>query len=622
MRKVGDKDLTRSLDRPWQEKAYDLVDEVGEIGYALNLKAGLVAACNLQPEKWDPARREWRKTDDEAVMRVMAAFIGPQGGQAELLRRAALHLSIAGEAILLGTPAQEGRVDTGLLWEFLSTIELQIRGDGTVWRRRDGGAGAQVPAEAYAARMWRAHPRASDMADSEMRRSLQLAQEVQLLGQLVQAVARSRLAANVLYVPEEITFVSDDPEGDVEDLGDDAFDPFVEELLSHLSAPVNDRSSAAGLVPLIIRGPGDAGENIRVIEIARDLDSLGRDLRDEALRRLARSLDMPPEVLEGKSDLAGLGGGNVAMSIDVDLIVRHVAPPGRLIADFATFAYLRPMLEEFEGLRPAQSQGYRLTFDLTPVMARQNEAAEAQRLYALDPALIDSDVVVRASGYSATDRPDDDELFQRRAWKLIESQPGIFAKALLPKIKGFEDVDPDSLGGGEEPPSEDAPEETEEVKADDTRPPADGVLVARLHGLAEGAVDRARERAASRVLTLSSRHDDIGGRLQGVEKSQVLAVATVADLRTMKVTSNELLRDAWGSLAMRARQSIRAELVDRGVDAMLADDRAALAASTLASNVDEWLRAHLHDPPRADARGMTVPRSLVISAVAGLTDDA
>lgn len=622
LRKVGEVKDERSKDAAWQTKAYELVEAVGEIGHVLNMKASMIAACDLQPQKWDPKDRRWEKTDDERALRVMAAFTGPHGGQTELKRRAALHLSIGGESILLGTPAEPGSVETGVWWEFLSTDELRIGNDG-VWRRRDGGQREEVDGSAYLSRLWRAHPQFSDLADSEMRRSLELAQEVQLLGQVNQAVLRSRLAAGLLFVPEEISFVGDD---EPDAAGEDDIDDFINDLVEHMSAPITDRTSAASLVPLTMRGPAEAGDKIHLIDLARDLDTFAQDLRREGLGRLARSLDVPPEFMEGKGDVNHWGAWN----LDTDLVTRYAVPPGQLLADFTTVSYLRPMLEEFEDVDPKESAAFRLALDPTNIMTRHDEAGSTRALWSADATLVSSEALRKANGVNETDKPTPEEVFERRAWELIRSQPAVFAKALLPKLSGFEEIDVDQLGQPEPEPGEDGPGVPAAPGAmeapvgaaaqgppDPTgRPGNASELVVKLCTLADATVDRAIERASSKVVTRAkSGAPDLRDRLAAVPKRDVLCTVTRADLATMGVSTDHLVAGAWDQLVPKARLWIGEELRAAGVDALTADDRAALAASQLADGLDAWLRTHLHDRLWPGSGGYVMPRSVVLAAL-------
>jgi len=82
----------------WQNDAYSYTEAIGELGYAVNLKANTLAECRLFVEKRKPGTDEWEYTDDPRALRVLRAFQPPQGEQPELLRQAAIHHEIAGES--------------------------------------------------------------------------------------------------------------------------------------------------------------------------------------------------------------------------------------------------------------------------------------------------------------------------------------------------------------------------------------------------------------------------------------------------------------------------------------------------------------------------------------------
>jgi hypothetical protein len=58
-----------------------------------------------------------------------------------------------------------------------------------------------------------------------------------------------------LFVPEELSFGPINENEGVDDTDD--LDEFIETLVQHMSAPVEDRPSAAGLVPLVVRGAAE-----------------------------------------------------------------------------------------------------------------------------------------------------------------------------------------------------------------------------------------------------------------------------------------------------------------------------------------------------------------------------
>jgi hypothetical protein len=419
----------------WQRDAFSFNELIGEIGYLNNLVANLVSTCELRvvERRIGVDGLEMEESSDPRAARVMAAFTGPQGGQKELKRRAAMHLQIAGESYLLGTPLKD-KFDraAGFMWEFLSTEEIRVTaGQGKQQIKRnasglsDGDAGF-VDVEAFIARLWRPDPRYSMRADSPMKRVLPICRELVVLSEVVDSIAKSRLSSGMLFIPEEMSF---GPINETEAPNDsDDFDEFIATLVEHMSAPVRDRTSAAGLVPLVVRGAAEYGDKIRLVQLAQDLDATFHDLRMELLDRLAKGLDAPPEIIGGKAGLNHWSSYNV----DADLIGKHVNPVGEMIAEFITVAYLRPMLAEFEYLSDDEVQRFELVFDSRILTARQDEGPAATGAW--DRLALSDTSYLRANGFELDDYPSEDERKRRTLEKVLMADPGTYGPLLLPEL--------------------------------------------------------------------------------------------------------------------------------------------------------------------------------------------
>ncbi|WP_116996378.1 hypothetical protein [Desertimonas flava] len=630
-RQVKDGVKPRNTLDGWQPEAYMYSDEIGEVGYVNNLKANSAADCELVLQEYDADADDWKDSEDVRAARVMKAFVSPHGGQSELIRRAFLHLDIAGETMLVGSPTKELGISTGIWWEFLSSEELVItRGNAKPRRKRDGiSQGEDLDQDAYIARLYRSHPRFSDLADSPMRRVLGICSEVLTLTQMVSAIARSRLAAGILYVPEELSFAVDDESDEVLDADDEGYDensiePFLKDLEEHLKAPVEDRTSVASLVPLILRGPAEMKDKVGLIEIARNLDTWAQELRKEALSRLATGMDIDPAYLEGKSQVNHWGTWN----IDNEFVMKHVAPTGSLVADFVTVAYLRPMLETFEAMSEDDALRFRVVFDTSKIMARSDEAANARLLHT---ELQLSDSSLRSSnGFDESDAPDPDELKRRMAWRLLEKAPVQLGPALGPLV-GLDDVDwskvtpqqiignpsnptrPDLDGpddvSGMQPPEQQSQEEAERI-------PGMSMLIERVATAADAAVDRAIDTAASRVVSKARKNLSIKDRIATVDKGRVLTVVAPADLGELGLNAGQLLAGAWDTVGLKVRGWVRSYLEQRGRDGLAADDIAALASSNLCSALDRLVSDRLHTQLSPNGNGLRVPHRLVIDALA------
>lgn len=640
LRKIADFDPAGRKGHEWQRDAFTYNELIGEVGYLHNLTANLVSSCELRvveivPDP-DGGGAAMTESVDPKVLRVMDAFVGPQGGQKELKRRAAMHYQIAGESYLLGTPLRdEFDMAQGVSWEFLSTEEIRITKDGNrqVVKRNSsgvsdsgpggGGDGGFVDVDAYIARFWRPDPRYSLRADSPMKRVLPICRELVVLSEVVDSVAKSRLSSGLLFVPEELSFGPLD-ESEEEGNDTDDIDRFIEALIDHMRAPVEDRTSAAGLVPLVVKGAAEFGKEIRLIPLAQDLDTTYQSLREELLKRLAQGLDAPPEIIGGK------GGLNhwTSYNVDADFINKHVNPVGEAIAEFITVAYLRPMLLEFEEFSDEDVDRFRLVFDSRAITSRSDEGPAAGQAW--DRMALSDLAYLRANGFTDNDYPDEEERARRLVEKLILADPANLGPMLLPKL--FPELAP-MFGGGQPAPAA-APAATPEpptvptpVGAPEAQPVAaptgeapvgasiDGLLD-RLATAADAALERALERAGNRAISKASKHPILRDQFKAAPKGGVLAVMNDADFRLLGMTRDELVADAWDTFAMRGKSWVSDWLVGEGESTFVADEIATLAMKDVARHLDEWLVLGIGKEIPVGKNGLRVPYQLISEPLA------
>jgi hypothetical protein len=623
---VSDGVKARNMLDGWAQEAYTYADEIGEVGFVANLSANSGAQCLLPVQQYDPETRSWAACEDERPLRVMAAFQGPQGGQAELIRRGFLHLGIAGESILLGTPTEENGVPTGLFWEFLSSEELRVTTGQRPSRKRDGaGADEYLTEDHYTARLWRSHPRYSDLADSPMRRVLGICHEILTLTQMVSAIAQSRLSAGILYVPEELDF-EDDGTGDElaadEADGDETASKFMLRLETHMKAPVEDRTSASSLVPLILRGPGELKDQIGLVDIARNLDTWAQDLRQEALDRLAAGLDIDPAIVKGAASLNHW----TAYQVDTGFIVKHVRPTGELLADFLTVSYLRPMLEVYEDMTEEEARLYRVVFDPSPIMARTDEATSARVLHEI--GVLKVKTLLAANGFDDSDLPDDDEYNKWFARKVLLAAP-----SLGPVLAGLAGLPPDlpwdkmnppapavpgaAPGTGNLPPAGRALTPISDAQSGMQEPPNPGfsALTSRVAVSADAAVDRAFEVAGSRLVRKADKDLSLRDRLVSTPKGQMCTLVRPTELAALGLTPSKLFDGAWNTLRSRTQSWVRHYLETTGVAPREADEVGALAATTVATELEAYVTDRLHRGLAPTSNGLVVPEPLIANAL-------
>jgi len=413
----------------WQAEAWEYYDAIGEIKYAFNLVASVVSRIRLYAAVIDdPAEspvpiRSSQTVDPalaDAAQRALERLDSAYGGQAGLLRDAALNLSVAGECFLVQVPARPG---SGLpeTWDIRSVDELKVTQDGSymITPRRDmsSGIGSNtsgaiiLPKTAFVGRIWRSHPRYSEEPDGSLRGILDLCAELLLLNRTFRATARSRLNAGAMYIPDGLSSASGgDPEFPTDMDGaltpEEQEDDFEDQLIDAMTTPIMHEDSASAVVPLLIRGPAELGEKIKIFKFERSFDPALSARADRVLERILQGLDVPKDVVTG---LANVKYSN-AVQIDESLYKAHIEPLLLLISDAITQVYLRPYLISI-GYSPAEVARVVVWYDPSAVATRNDRASDADSGY--DKLAISGDTYRRAHGFSDADAPSANEMVLR-----------------------------------------------------------------------------------------------------------------------------------------------------------------------------------------------------------------
>jgi|GEM_PF-1904692 len=310
----GDATYLRRLIQAWQVRAMGYYDIVGPLKYAAQFYSRALAQLELFAGEIDEETGEVVRTKNEVVIDALARIKDPGGtGRTGLLANYGRLMFLVGEAYLLVTINQRTKLEQ---WEMLSTDEVRlIEGLYTRFKAPQLPANQFYPAPdkdfepladtAVAYRIWKRHPRWSSLADSSVMACLDILEEYVLLTQAVRARARSRLAGSgVLFIDDRITTTPSEAAPDE----DPQEDPFLADLTEAMTKPIINEGTAGAVVPLVarVRVPegmklSDLVFHLQIIDPTQVYPETG--LRDECIRRLAVSLDMPPEVLLGLGDV-------------------------------------------------------------------------------------------------------------------------------------------------------------------------------------------------------------------------------------------------------------------------------------------------------------------------------
>lgn len=439
----------------WQQDAWDYYDLVGEVKYAFNLVANVMSRIRLYPAMITGENVIPSQIDDieglpeglaGASHNALSKLDTANGGISGLLKDAALNLAVAGECYLVQTPAQMGS-GTPESWKIKSVDELTvIKSKGAAFGikpRRDAKGPEIEPLsdKAFIGRIWRMHPRYSDEADSSLRGVLDLMDELLLLSRTARATARSRLNAGALFVPDGLSVAADtdgpmdipgvdEETGDPLQFEDDDTDQFEEELIDAMTTPIQDEASAAAVVPLIIRGPSELGEKIKLIKFERSFDPQLASRADKVLARILDSIDVPKDIITGLANVKYSNG----VVIEESLYKQHVEPLCLMLCDALTVVFLRPVLRSM-GFSEDEVAKVTLWYDPSSVNTKPDKATAAGIGY--EKKVLSADAWRRANGFSDTDAPAPLEVAQRIATErgqLSEPLTEALFKSLVPDL--------------------------------------------------------------------------------------------------------------------------------------------------------------------------------------------
>lgn len=401
--------------REWQRYVWGFYRSLPEVRYPANYIGNALSRFTMRPALLDPDSPTADPRVPEASNRpaiigaaedILAGLEGPQGGISEIQRRYGLNMNIAADGYLFAPPADNGR---DAEWEFLSTNELRF----TEWRdgkerawRDPLGSGADpteddlVPEDAYLRRFWYSHPEYSQQADGPLEALKDDCQRLLDLNDSISGRILSRLAsAGILFIPNSISMpVAPQPEGS--DLAD--MDPVIATIIDMMQKAIQNRGTAAGVMPIIMRGADDAGERIKHITLDRAIDEGEMRLRDELRQTITRGQDLPVEVQ------TGLGESNhwSSWSISDSTVTNHLQPPADRFADGLLRVFLRPALLA-NGFDRQDVATVTIVADGSNVVTRPNAAEDYRQLH--DRITVSDKVLREQSGAEDADAPTDVE---------------------------------------------------------------------------------------------------------------------------------------------------------------------------------------------------------------------
>ena len=398
-----DRSVTRAAARQgWQAEAAAFYSGAagGELRFGIDVRAQQVARGRLRVAQGPTSNPTFTREDHPAQV-MLDAILDAAGGSAAVLERLSVLLDVVGDGFLVGhrpdlKPLTEDDTIADLEWVVCSGTDLRASGTGTFKVPDHRGQTVHINVDhAYTARVWDPDPFEVGKPTSAVRAVLPILRELQALTMHVGAQIDSRLAgAGIFVVPQEITFPSS-PE-DADDDTPAGVDRFMADLAEAMMTAIEDRDSAEALVPIVLQVPAEyAGTFERITFHDGGLDETALDLREEALRRLAIGLTLPPGVLMGLEQASQWTG----WLVDESFLTQSVEPMLRLIAGSLSGA-LRPLLRTF-------GEDLVVVADTTALRSRISKSEAAAAAY--DRHAISAAALRAASGWDDAAAPPPEE---------------------------------------------------------------------------------------------------------------------------------------------------------------------------------------------------------------------
>ena len=531
-----------SPDGGWQTQAWGFYDDTPEVRFAATWIGNSMGRARLfAGRRMDDGSVAPLESEHPASL-LVAEIAGGPSGQSQFLAELGPHLVVAGEAWVIIDPSKP----SDEAWHLVSTEEVSRQGQSL--RVEIEGREVTIPLGAdefddedttpMAIRLWQPHPRRHIEADSPIRSSFALLEELRLLNAAVASIAKSRLTGRgIVFIPQGTKFPTSPG-------GDGAEDDLLATLMDVASTAYRDPSSAAASVPIFLEVPAEFIGQVNRVTFESDFDDLAVKLREETIRRFATGLDTPPEVLLGQ------GGTNhwSVWFIDESGIRLAVEPRLTMACDALTTQWLRPVLEA-QGVPDASE--CLVWFDASDLRVKTNRGETAFGMY--DRGEINGDALRRETSFDDTDKLSEAERREALIVRMVTQAPSL-APMLLPLIGfnlsdiGITGPSQDEEGGGGELESPDIP--VDEDRSPPAGPPAEPPqpsegLLAAVDGVIWRALERAGQRARSRVPR------SVRGKLESCEAA---SVHVVLPIDREAIDNTGLLDDAWTRVPEVARR--------------------------------------------------------------------
>lgn len=359
----------KAAKKAWQPRAWKHYDLLPEVHYPSNFLGWALSRFDVRIGRRRLVGGEMIVEDTDHQLGWEALYALDEGdGIGELCRLFGVNWTMAADCWLIGQTKQQT-----VEWKIWSVNEVEIRDDmtdkPTIYVDDE-----RLTKDDYARRLWKSHPSRRIEADGAMQSLDKPCTQLTDLYDSITAQIQSRLAsAGLLFIPNTIQMpgAPSRPNGQ----GAVAQDPVLAGLTTAMMTGITRRDTAAGKIPILLRGPEGAGEHIVHITLDRLLTETEMKLRSEIRQEIAQGLDLPPEVQSGMADMNHW----TTWSVMDSSFRNHLQPTGEAFFKMLTKVYLRPYLIA-AGASATDIRELVIYGDGTQLISRANESEETAKL--------------------------------------------------------------------------------------------------------------------------------------------------------------------------------------------------------------------------------------------------
>lgn len=400
----------RSGELPWQ-----WYSKIGEVHYAISRSARIAGYAKLQCVRYDEDGTIEEVVDNGLAADIVARIASPYGGIRGLIERFYTLMKVPADSYLINVSDEDGDSEG---YHFLSPSELDVTSFSR-WRSGSGRArwitvpqvqytengekGHQftrdIASEDMLGRVWSPDMQYVDMTDSALRAMNTECETLHMLTQTIKAKLVSRFAlAGLLYLPNDVStarVTRNQPE-----IAGQEIDQTLNFLIAAMTRNVKSWDEATAYMPILLRGPADAGEKIKHIVMDQAVFETDLELRRELIGRILQGLDSNQDMTKGTSGQSHFGAWaasdeerRIAVQPDLEVMcwsLERLVLHRQLLAD---------------GMAPEEILRHGVWYDLSASTVRANQQEDARQTR--DRGLITAKATRRMSGIRDDDALDE-----------------------------------------------------------------------------------------------------------------------------------------------------------------------------------------------------------------------